>query len=223
MALLITETNDFEDTRIITEGSGKDKKYYIQGPCAVAETVNRNKRVYPAHVLEREINRYDRDNIRENTAYGELTHPPTATIDPNNVSHRFISVKRRGNVWEGKAIVVNTPKGNILRGLLESGGKMGISTRGVGSLHESRGHKIVGDDYRIVTLGDIVTDPSAPGAWANGILENYDFQMNQATGEFERQHIEQVHNRLKRTRVVNLTEEEKARMFADFCRLVKQN
>jgi Prohead core protein serine protease len=218
---LITEAQSFDDTQIVTEGTGKDKKYYIQGPCAVAEQVTRNNRVYPTKVLEREINRYEREVIRENTAYGELSHPSGATIDPNNVSHRFVAVKRHGNVWEGRAIVVNTPKGNILRGLLESGGKIGVSTRGVGSLHEVRGYKTVGDDYRLITLGDVVTDPSAPGAWVQGILENVEFYYNNATSQFEAEQYERVHNELTQTRVANLTEREKAEMFADFVRLVK--
>jgi hypothetical protein len=220
LAKLITETVSFNDTQILTEGTGKDKKFYIQGPCAIAETVNRNSRVYPAHVLEREINRYDREHIKNGSGWGELQHPDGAKLDANNVSHRWVSVKRHGNVWEGKAVVCNTRKGDTLRGLLESGGRVGTSTRGVGSLHEGRGHKIVGDDYHLITLGDCVLDPSAHSAWLNSICENYDFFMNSATGEFERQQIERVHKQLKRTRVSRLDEETKSAMFADWCRLV---
>jgi Prohead core protein serine protease len=210
------------DTKVITEAKEGKKFTYLIGPAAVAETANRNKRIYPARILEREINRYAREHIAERTAFGELTHPTGAQVNPERVSHLFTEVNRRGNQWIAKARLLETPMGKIAIAITEGGGKLGFSTRGVGSLRSlPKGTNEVGEDYHLCTLADLVSDPSAPGAWTNSLCENYEFYYNSSTNEIEAYAYEEARHRMRNRPVSNLTEEEKAEMFAEFCRLIK--
>lgn len=161
--------------KLLSESSGGKKNWYLKGIAAQAERINKNNRLYPAHILEREINKYDREMIRTGRAMGELEHPSEAKINLDRVSHLFKEVKRHGNDWHAKALILDeTPCGSAVKGIIAGGGRLGFSTRCLGSLYEARGHKIVGDDLSMVTLSDVVGEPSAPDAWTQGILENID-------------------------------------------------
>lgn len=164
---LITEVNfdEIQSYDRIDESTGK-KQWFIEGIYAQAEKRNRNGRVYPVSILEREVNRYINEYVKTNRALGELNHPDYPKPDPSMASHRITEMSRVGNDFIGKALVLNTPRGQILQGLLEGGTQMGVSTRGAGTIVES----VVQKDYKLFCV-DSVSDPSAIDSWVNGILE----------------------------------------------------
>ena len=167
---LITE--QIEDVQVITEGTGADKKLYIEGVFLQSELKNRNGRVYPFQVLEREVNRYNEEYVKTKRALGELGHPDGPTVNLDRVSHRITELRAEGNNFMGKAQILDTPMGKIAKSLLGEGVMLGVSSRGVGSLKEDRnGCKVVGEDFQLATAADIVADPSAPDAFVNGIME----------------------------------------------------
>lgn len=158
------------------DASGK-KTLYIQGPFAVAESKNKNGRIYKKEILEGAINKYDTDYIKNSRALGEMNHPARLNIDYERATHLITEMKQDGNVWIGKAKVLNTPMGAILKGLLESGVNVGVSTRGAGSITEANGIKQVGADY-FLTAVDAVSDPSGPGCIVNGIMEGMEYDLD---------------------------------------------
>ena len=166
---LITE--QIEDVKFITEGKGDDKKLYIEGVFLQAELKNRNGRVYPFKVLENEVGRYNEEYVKTKRALGELGHPDGPTVNLDRVSHRITSLKSEGNNFIGRAQIMNTPMGNIARSLLEDGVKLGVSSRGMGSIDKREDCGVVMDDFMLATAADIVADPSAPDAFVNGIME----------------------------------------------------
>ncbi len=166
---LITET--VEEVKMITEEKNGVKSLYIQGPFLVAETKNRNGRVYPVGTLAKEVNRYNEEYVVKNRAFGELGHPDTPSINLDRVSHLITSLKQEGNQWIGKAKILETPMGKIAKSLMEGGAILGVSCRGMGSLKNEGGVNVVQDDYYLATAADIVADPSAPGAFVQGIME----------------------------------------------------
>lgn len=166
---LITET--VEEIKVITEENNGVKTLYIQGPFLVAETKNRNGRSYPVSVLENEVNRYMKEYVDKNRAFGELGHPESPTINLERVSHMITNITKNGNVFEGKAKVLDTPMGKIAKNLMEAGATLGVSSRGMGSLKNEGGVNIVQPDFYLATAADIVADPSAPGAFVQGIME----------------------------------------------------
>ena len=166
---LITET--IENVEVITEGKGADKKLYIEGVFLQSEIKNRNGRMYPFSVLEKEVNRYNEEYVKTSRALGELGHPDGPTVNLDRVSHRITSLKAEGNNFIGRAQIMNTPMGNIARALLEDGVKLGVSSRGMGSIDKREDCGVVMDDFMLATAADIVADPSAPDAFVNGIME----------------------------------------------------
>ena len=166
---LITET--IENVEVITEGTGADKKLYIEGVFLQSEIKNRNGRMYPFNVLEKEVNRYNEEYVKTSRALGELGHPDGPTVNLDRVSHRITSLRAEGNNFIGKAQIMNTPMGNIARSLLEDGVKLGVSSRGMGSIDKREDCNVVMDDFMLATAADIVADPSAPDAFVNGIME----------------------------------------------------
>jgi hypothetical protein len=166
---LITET--VEEVKLITEENNGVKTLYIQGPFLVAETKNRNGRSYPVSVLENEVNRYMKEYVDKNRAFGELGHPESPTINLERVSHMITNISKNGNVFEGKAKILDTPMGKIAKNLMEAGATLGVSSRGMGSLKNVDGVNIVQPDFYLATAADIVADPSAPGAFVQGIME----------------------------------------------------
>ena len=166
---LIVET--IQDVKVLTEEKNGVKSLYITGPFLVGEQKNRNGRVYPKSILEREVKRYNEEYISKNRAFGELGHPDSPSINLDRVSHLIVNMKQEGASFIGKAKILETPMGKIAKSLLEGGATLGVSSRGMGSLKETNGVNLVQDDYYLATAADIVADPSAPGAFVQGIME----------------------------------------------------
>lgn len=169
MAKLIKE--EVSDVNFLTEMNNGKKEHYITGVFMQAEQKNKNGRVYPMHILRNEVDRYNRDYIMKNRAFGELGHPENPTINLDRVSHMITSLSPDGTNFIGKAKILDTPNGKIVKSLLDGGANLGVSTRGVGSLKPQSGVQLVQDDFHLATAADIVADPSAPDAWVTGIME----------------------------------------------------
>lgn len=168
---LITELN--EQTEIlIEEGASGKKNLYLKGIYLQSNIKNRNGRMYPESVMDTEVKRYITEAVDKNTAYGELNHPNSFTINLDKVSHRIVELVKEGPNWIGKALILDTPMGNIAKGIMEGGGRLGVSSRALGSLKLNKeGVNIVQGDFRLSTAADIVADPSAPEAFVQGIME----------------------------------------------------
>jgi hypothetical protein len=168
---LITEIN--EEVQILTEEAEDGKKnFFIEGIFMQAEQKNRNGRMYPVGILAKEATRYIQEYVNKNRAYGELGHPDGPTINLERVSHMIKELRQEGNNFYGKAKIMDTPYGNIVKNLISEGACVGVSTRGMGSLVERNdGVKVVKDDFYLATAADIVADPSAPDAFVRGIME----------------------------------------------------
>jgi hypothetical protein len=148
------------------------REMFIEGIFMQAETKNRNGRVYPFDVLNKEVERYNKEYVNKNRAFGELGHPDSPTINLDRVSHMITKLYPDGNNIMGKAKIMDTPNGKIVKSLLDGGASLGVSTRGVGSLKPHNGYQLVQDDFHLATAADIVADPSAPNAFVQGIMEN---------------------------------------------------
>jgi hypothetical protein len=167
---LICEVN--EELKVITEANERGgRSYFIEGVFMQAEQKNRNNRSYPKHIMEREVNRYVDEHIKQNRAYGELGHPSGPTINLERVSHMIKELREDGNNYIGRAKIMDTPYGNIVKNLMDEGARLGVSTRGMGSLKERNGCMEVQDDFHLATAADIVADPSAPDAFVHGVME----------------------------------------------------
>lgn len=153
------------------EKTGK-KEHFIEGIFMQAERKNRNGRVYPHNILSKEVDRYNNEYVKKNRAFGELGHPDSPQINLDRVSHMITSLTPDGNNFIGKAKILDTPNGKIVKSLLDGGASLGVSTRGVGSLKPANGFQLVQDDFHLATAADIVADPSAPEAFVRGIMEN---------------------------------------------------
>lgn len=166
---LITE--NIEDIQILTEEKDGKKNLYIEGVFLQSEIKNRNGRVYPFKVLEKEVNRYNEEYVKTGRALGELGHPDGPTVNLDRVSHRITSLRAEGNNFIGKAQILSTPMGKIASSLIGEGVKLGVSSRGMGSIFQKNGVNYVGEDFMLATAADIVADPSAPDAFVDGIME----------------------------------------------------
>ncbi|CAB4170710.1 prohead core scaffolding protein and protease [uncultured Caudovirales phage] len=155
---------------LVEEKNGK-KEHFISGIFMQAEKKNRNGRVYPFDILNKEVSRYNNEYVNKNRAFGELGHPDSPTINLDRVSHMITSLHPDGNNIMGKAKILDTPNGKIVKSLLDGGASLGVSTRGVGSLKPHNGYQLVQDDFHLATAADIVADPSAPEAFVRGIME----------------------------------------------------
>lgn len=174
MKLILEESAEFEFVTEAKEDGSKD--HYIHGIFLQADVKNRNGRVYPMSIMEREVERYMDEVVKNNRAYGELGHPAGPQINLDRVSHMITELKKNGNNFIGKAKLTDTPMGNIAKGLLKSGANLGVSSRGMGSLKPNKlGIMEVQEDFRLATAADIVADPSAPDAFVKGIMENVDW------------------------------------------------
>lgn len=159
-------------TPIILEGKGHGgKDYFIEGPFLQADIKNRNGRIYPLKTLQTEVNRYMKEQVSENRALGELGHPDSPTINLPLVSHRITELTQSGSDFHGKAKILDTPNGRIVKNLVDEGVKLGVSSRGLGSIVETSEGNVVGEDFMLATAADIVADPSAPNAFVRGIME----------------------------------------------------
>ena len=191
---LICEVNE-QDVQYITEANENGQKdYKIKGVFMQGEIKNRNGRMYRAETLQREVAKYNEQYISKGRALGELGHPDGPTINLDRVSHLITSLQREGNNFVGKARLLDTPMGNIAKSLLDEGVKLGVSSRGLGSIKEEGGIKVVADDFMLATAADIVADPSAPDAFVNGIMEGKEWVL--AGGAIQEQRIEQIKQRI---------------------------
>lgn len=166
-----------ETVNIITEEKDGKKSLFIEGPFLVAERQNKNKRLYEYNTLKKEVDRYTQEYVNKNRAFGELGHPDTPTINLDRVSHMVTGLREDGTQWIGKAKILDTPMGNIARSLIEGGGSLGVSSRGMGSLKMVNGVNVVQPDFYLATAADIVADPSAPGAFVQGIMEGKEWML----------------------------------------------
>ena len=163
---------EIEKVEVITEEKNGKKLLYIQGPFLQTEQKNRNGRVYRRDVMEREVKRYSNEYVSKGRALGELGHPDGPTINLDRVSHKIVSLEQKGNDFIGKAQILSTPMGKIAESLLKEGVCLGVSSRGIGSLRQTKeGYSEVGEDFMLATAADIVADPSAPDAFVQGIME----------------------------------------------------
>lgn len=178
MAKLIKE--EVAEVNFLTEMNNGKKEHYITGVFMQAEQKNKNGRIYPMNVLSTEVERYNNDYIKKNRAFGELGHPENPTINLDRVSHMITSLSPDGTNFIGKAKILDTPNGKIVKSLLDGGANLGVSTRGVGSLKPQNGFQLVQDDFHLATAADIVADPSAPDAWVTGIMEGTEWVLTNA-------------------------------------------
>ena len=199
---LIVET--VEDVKVLTEEKNGVKTLYIQGPFLVAEKVNKNGRQYMTDTLAKEVKRYNEEYVSKNRAFGELGHPDTPSINLDRVSHLIVDLKQEGNQWIGKAKILETPMGKIAKSLMEGGACLGVSSRGMGSLKEVNGVKIVQDDYYLATAADIVADPSAPGAFVQGIMEGKEWVWD--NGKVKEVDINEYHNQIRKAKQKQIDE-----------------
>ena len=208
---LIVET--VEEVKYLVEENNGQKSHFIEGVFMQSERKNRNGRVYPKSIMEREVNRYNNEYIKEKRAFGELGHPDSPSINLDRVSHMIVSLREEGNNYIGKAKILGTPYGNIVKNLIDEGAKLGVSSRGMGSLKPANGYQLVQDDYYLATAADIVADPSAPDAFVRGIMENREWvYVNGVLCEME---VEQMQKEIKKAKQKQL-EEVKLRQFANF-------
>ena len=171
---LITE--EIDQVEVIVEERNGKKNLFIEGIFLQGEIQNRNGRMYPMQTLSREVGRYNENFVAKGRALGELGHPDGPTVNLDRVSHKITSLRQEGNNFIGKAQILSTPMGNIAKSLLGEGVKLGVSSRGVGSLNKTNeGYSVVGEDFTLATAADIVSDPSAPDAFVDGIMEGKDW------------------------------------------------
>ena len=156
---------------ITEEKENGDKSYKIKGVFMQSEVKNRNGRVYPFEVLDKEVKRYNKEYIEEKRAFGELGHPDGPTVNLERASHMITALYPKGNNFIGEAKILKTPMGEIVKNLMDEGAKLGVSSRGMGSLEQKNGANYVKDDFYLATAADIVADPSAPNAFVEGIME----------------------------------------------------
>jgi hypothetical protein len=214
---LITEDIETVDT-LIEEGTNGSKSYTISGPFMQAEVKNRNGRLYPKHILEAQVAKY-MSMVNENRAMGELNHPSSPNVNPVNASHLITELRWEGNDVVGKARILNEdfPMAKIARGMIKEGIKFGVSTRGMGTVRKrSDGINEVNKDFRLICV-DIVSDPSGPECFVNGIMEQAEWVLNPITGLYEAQ-IEQIRNEVKST--PRLTLEQKTALMNKFFKLL---
>jgi hypothetical protein len=199
---LIRET--VEEVQVITESKNGVKTLFITGPFLVAEKANKNGRMYRSETLEKEVGRYNEEYVTKGRAFGELGHPDTPSINLDRVSHLITNLKQEGNIWVGKAKILETPMGKIAKSLMEGGACLGVSSRGMGSLKEVNGVNVVQDDYYLATAADIVADPSAPGAFVQGIMEGREWVWD--NGVVKEIDINAYHNQIKNAKQKQIDE-----------------
>lgn len=194
MKLIKEEVQDVK-VLITEDAKTKKKSYCIEGVFMQAEKQNRNGRVYPFNTLNKEVERYNKEYVAKNRALGELGHPDNPSINLDRVSHMITSLKPDGSNFIGRAKILDTNMGNIVKGLLDGGVSLGVSTRGVGSLKPHNGYQLVQDDFKLATAADIVADPSAPDAFVQGIMENAEWIWE--NGQWKQVELEKAKNAIK--------------------------
>jgi len=209
-----------ESTKLVVEEKlGKGKTYFIEGVFLQSELQNRNGRMYPESIMDKEVGRYLKESVKQNRAYGELGHPDSPSINLDRVSHLIVDLRKEGTNYIGKAKILDTPMGQIAKGLLDGGANLGVSSRALGSLKmNNEGINVVQDDFMLSTAADIVADPSAPDAFVRGIMESKEWTF--VDGKFVEKNIEEVRSFIKRTSSRSL-EEAKITAFQHFLSKIK--
>jgi len=206
---------EIEQVEVIVEERNGKKNLYIEGIFLQTEQPNRNRRLYGAQLMEREVKRYTETFIDKGRALGELGHPDGPTVNLDRVSHKIISLHREGNDWVGKAKILSTPMGKIAESLLSEGVKLGVSSRGVGTLSPTKeGYNMVNDDFMLATAADIVADPSAPDAFVNGIMEGKDWVWD--GGILREKLAEKTYKKINTLVDQKRLDEQKLNLFQDF-------
>ena len=206
---------EIEQVEVIVENRNGKKSLFIEGVFLQSEMKNRNGRMYPKSTLAREVGRYNENFVQKGRALGELGHPDGPTVNLDRVSHKIVSLKESGNNFIGKAKILSTPMGKIASNLLDEGVKLGVSSRGVGSLNKTNeGYSVVGEDFTLATAADIVADPSAPDAFVDGIMEGKDWVWD---GGILRERIAtKTYKRINTLVDQNKLDEKKLSVFEDF-------
>lgn len=211
---LISEYQDYSVSPVIVEANEKGgKDYFIEGIFMQSEIKNRNGRIYPKEVIQKEVKRYNKEFIKEDRAFGELGHPEGPTINLDKVSHMITELHEDGSNWVGKAKILSTPNGEIVKNLIDDGAKLGVSSRGLGSLEQRSDAQYVKNDFQLATAGDIVADPSAPEAFVEGIMEGVEWIME--NGIYKAVKMESMRDRLRREKSGKL-EETKLNLWKEF-------
>ena len=206
---------EIERVEVLTESKNGKKSLFIKGPFLQAEKVNRNGRMYPMGIMEREVERYSKDYVQKGRALGELGHPDGPTVNLDRVSHKITELYKDGNNFIGKAQILSTPMGKIAESLLKDGVTLGVSSRGIGSLRETKnGYKEVGEDFMLATAADIVADPSAPDAFVQGIMEGKEWIWD--GGILREQYAEGVKRQINTLVQQKQLEEHKLNLFNEF-------
>ena len=211
---LISEFVDYAITPVIVEQNEKGgKDYFIEGIFLQADLKNRNGRVYPKEVMKKEVDRYVKEFVEKDRAFGELGHPEGPTINLDKVSHMITKLDEDGSNYVGRAKILTTPNGQIVRNLLDDGAKLGVSSRGLGSLEQKGGAQVVKDDFQLATAADIVADPSAPEAFVEGIMEGVEWVME--NGILKAREMEAMQDELRSAKL-NKLEETKLNLWKKF-------
>ena len=202
---LISEYSNYNVSPVIVEANEKgEKEYFIEGVFMQSEIKNRNGRVYPKAIMAKEVTRYVKEFVKKDRAFGELGHPDGPTINLDKVSHMITKLEEDGNNFMGRAKILSTPNGQIVRNLINDGAKLGVSSRGLGSLEQRGGAQYVKDDFQLATAADIVADPSAPEAFVEGIMEGVEWVYE--SGILKARDAEQMQKDLKSARLNKLEE-----------------
>jgi len=206
---------EIESVKILTEERNGKKSLYIEGVFLQGNIKNRNGRMYPMETLRREVGRYNESSVTTGRALGELGHPDGPTVNLDRVSHKIVSLKESGSNFIGKAKILNTPMGKIASSLLDEGVKLGVSSRGIGSLKPTKeGFNVVGDDFMLATAADIVADPSAPDAFVEGIMEGKEWVWE--GGILREKYAEQMRETIESLAFQKQLQEKKVELFDDF-------
>ena len=204
---------ELTDVKFLTEEKEGKKNYFIEGIFLQAELKNRNGRMYPQKTLAREVAKYDESYIKSGRALGELGHPDGPSINLDRVSHKIESLKEDGNNFIGRAKILDTPNGKIAKSLLDEGVRLGVSSRGMGSIRKEDNCNVVMDDFMLATAADIVADPSAPNAFVNGIMEGKEWVWN--NGILQESAVAEIKQEIDEATLINL-QERKVSAFAAF-------
>ena len=202
---LISEFNDYAVAPVIVEENEKgEKEYFIEGVFMQSDIKNRNGRIYPEQVMKKEVDRYRKEFVEKDRAFGELGHPDGPTINLDKVSHMITKLEQDGKNFMGRAKILSTPNGQIVRNLINDGAKLGVSSRGLGSLETRGGAQVVKDDFQLATAADIVADPSAPEAFVEGIMEGVEWYYD--SGILKMKDAEQMREELRTAKSSKLQE-----------------
>ena len=206
---------EIENVEVIVEERGGKKNLYIEGVFLQGDIKNRNGRMYPSNTLGREVARYNEAFVNKGRALGELGHPDGPTVNLDRVSHKITSLRQEGSNFIGRAKILNTPMGSIAKNLLDEGVKLGVSSRGVGSVSmNNEGVNVVGEDFMLATAADIVADPSAPDAFVDGIMEGKDWIWD--GGVLRQKFAEKTYKQINTLASSKELQENKLRLFQDF-------